>query len=386
MLEQQRLLANSVEVDGDATHGSFRRRLFAVTTLFGCCIAAVVVPVARASGGAGRFGSLEGIVGLEAKKRSRLGSFLVIGDWGWDEKVHGNTYGSDCQRAIGDLMHEEMEKLGDVQFIINVGDSFYPNGLTSKDDPQWDRKWRNRYSKELRSVPWYSVYGNHDYQHDPCACGDGARDCAQVNGDIDDLDTFYMPNTSWFKHHPELDLEVLALDMNHLMWAWDKAAPPNKRCPLDCAYTSCQEKCEANLKARAEEAFDLFFQRMQKSTAKNMVVFSHYPTDYFWEKEEFLAALRNNSQRHIEFFGGHRHNVDNTSTISIEPNSNWLVGGGGGWGCDGDQQGFIVGEMRTGEKTTTRPVLLEDPSVCCGPAGTPPPGGWPPDTRECKLV
>merc|ERR1712190_524076 len=103
----------------------------------------------------------------------RRGSFLVIGDWGFDSEIHGNTYSTSCQQAIADAMLEKFRELGDVKFIVNVGDSFYPHGVASKTDPQWSAKWRNIYSEELRSVPWYSVYGNHDLQHDPCSCSDG---------------------------------------------------------------------------------------------------------------------------------------------------------------------------------------------------------------------
>ena len=34
------------------------------------------------------------------------------------------------------------QELGDVKFVINVGDSFYPTGVTSKTDEQWGKKWR----------------------------------------------------------------------------------------------------------------------------------------------------------------------------------------------------------------------------------------------------
>lgn len=40
----------------------------------------------------------------------------------------------------------------DVNFVINVADSFYPDGVSSKDDPQWDVKWRQVYSDEVRSA------------------------------------------------------------------------------------------------------------------------------------------------------------------------------------------------------------------------------------------
>merc|ERR1719181_1504761 len=100
--------------------------------------------------------------------------------------------------SLADKMLDKMEELGDVKFVVNVGDSFYPNGLSGKDDPQWQSKWRNVYSQKLRDVPWYSVYGNHDLQQDPCSCSGDPKVCAQVNGTISDLDFFFMPSYNWF--------------------------------------------------------------------------------------------------------------------------------------------------------------------------------------------
>ncbi|CAE7673356.1 PAP3 [Symbiodinium sp. CCMP2592] len=51
----------------------------------------------------------------------RRGSFLVIGDWGWDANAHGNLKSKHCQQLVADVMHEQMELLGDVRFIVNVG-------------------------------------------------------------------------------------------------------------------------------------------------------------------------------------------------------------------------------------------------------------------------
>ena len=38
----------------------------------------------------------------------------------------------------------------------------------------------------------------------------------------------------------------------------------------------------------------------------------------------------------------------------IHPNVEWVVGGGGGWSCDG-QQGFVVGDI---DRTTGKVMLL----------------------------
>ena len=72
-----------------------------------------------------------------------------------------------------------------MKFILNVGDSFYPDGLKGKDDDRWDIQWQSRYHEAVRSVPWYSVYGNHDTHHDPGMCEPWHG--AQLNGDLHDL-------------------------------------------------------------------------------------------------------------------------------------------------------------------------------------------------------
>jgi hypothetical protein len=294
----------------------------------------------------------------ESLINGRRGSFFVLGDWGWDHEVHALGTGA-CQRAIAARMEEKMRELGDVKFVINVGDSFYPAGVVSKADWQWDLKWRNVYSKELRSIPWYSVYGNHDYYWDPCACQREA--CAQINSNISNLDFFYMPDLTWFKSHPELDLEVIAMDLNMYVEGWKDAYMAELQEAL-CFTGKCKMRCWDSFQERAEESLQLFYERMERSSAKNLLVFSHYPTDYFARLPFFLSQLRNATRHHVEYFGGHRHSVSDTTTASTAPNHNWLVGGGGGWGCDSPSQGFVVGEIAMNGVLRTYEVLVDG---CC---------------------
>merc|ERR1719327_1315681 len=114
--------------------------------------------------------------------------------------------------------------------------------------------------------------------------------------------------------------------MNHYMDAWNHDALLFAK---DCQYSSCMETCMKNLKKRTDEAIELFKSRSQASSAKNMLVFSHYPTDYL--SKDLMSGLKssegaNGAPRHIEYFGGHRHNVDQDSCASIAPNNQWLVG------------------------------------------------------------
>merc|ERR1712217_424708 len=153
--------------------------------------------------------------------------------------------------------------------------------------------------------------------------------------------------------------------MGHFMLGWDhKKAGKDLSC-ADCEWTPCRDKCYGRMQTRMGASMDLFWQRIGKSDAKNLLVFSHYPTDYFiGGAPDFLDALRNKSKHDIMFFGGHRHSTDTWSTCSIEPNTNWLVGGGGGWSCDSDDQGFVVGEIQEDYSVNTYSVLV-DKEVCC---------------------
>jgi len=296
-------------------------------------------------------------------RKKRVGSFLVLGDWGWDAASHGNLFSRNCQSAIAEKMLGKMHDLGDVKFIVNVGDSFYPSGVSGRDDPQWDSKWRDVYPEKLRSVPWYSVYGNHDYHVDPGVCSWNPTDGAQINSDIHDLSRFYMPGYNWFREHPELNLEVVALDLNKFMDGWNRELDYSHHQFWDCQWTACPEACKAIAEARATEAFDLFGKRLEKTKQKNMLVFSHYPTDYFSTVPQFVSNL-SRPEKHITYFGGHRHNTDKTTVASTAPNKNWCVGGGGGWSCDGHEQGFVVGEIYEDGSISTYEVLV-DWRVCC---------------------
>jgi hypothetical protein len=212
------------------------------------------------------------------------------------------------------------------------------------------------------------VYGNHDYHQDPCACSEKDADCAQVNPDESDFRFFQMPGTSYFVERPELGIEIVGLDLNNFHDGVDASQDddPDSMVFGECGMTSCLGSCLQIIKNRTSKAFDLFYSRMEKSKAESLVVVSHYPTDYFAAAPKFLSTLRDDSKHSIVYFGGHRHSTDKDSTYSIEPNSNWVVGGGGGYSCDSQKQGFVVGEIWGDSSITTYPVYLP-PGSCCSP-------------------
>ncbi|CAD5118417.1 DgyrCDS7127 [Dimorphilus gyrociliatus] len=81
--------------------------------------------------------------------------FIALGDWGVDNQ------------AVPIKVAEAMAKYASenpVDFIVTSGDNFYPDGVNSEDDFQFDYKWRDVYNQQsIKDLTWYITVGNHDY-------------------------------------------------------------------------------------------------------------------------------------------------------------------------------------------------------------------------------
>jgi tartrate-resistant acid phosphatase type 5 len=76
---------------------------------------------------------------------------LAFGDFGT---------GSPQQLQVAAAMREYHRK-SPFDFGITLGDNFYPNGVSSPDDPQWKAKWEDLYGP--LGLSFYATLGNHDY-------------------------------------------------------------------------------------------------------------------------------------------------------------------------------------------------------------------------------
>lgn len=85
-------------------------------------------------------------------------TFLVVGDWG--------RLGEYNQSLVAEAMTVQAQRLRP-NFVLGMGDNFYPNGLGSVQDPAFQKSFSDLYSAPALQVPWFNVLGNHDY-------GDGA--------------------------------------------------------------------------------------------------------------------------------------------------------------------------------------------------------------------
>ena len=82
-------------------------------------------------------------------------SFIVLGDFG---RV-GDYYQKDVAREMG---HATI--VLEAEFIVSVGDNFYPNGVQSTQDYHWISSFENIYTDPSLYTDWYVALGNHDYR------------------------------------------------------------------------------------------------------------------------------------------------------------------------------------------------------------------------------
>jgi acid phosphatase len=78
-------------------------------------------------------------------------SFCAMGDWGYMTLIRKNI-----RTVIQNMMSNN--------FIIFLGDNFYPGGVQNTHDDQW-----SLYEYDYGNIPSYAVLGNHDYLKDPFA-------------------------------------------------------------------------------------------------------------------------------------------------------------------------------------------------------------------------
>ncbi len=95
------------------------------------------------------------------KTRSKdLFAFLAFGDSG--------TGGPGQKRVAASM--EKLIARSPVDFVLLLGDNFYPHGLRSVSDPLFDRVFEEIYTPAKFPFPFFPVLGNHEYHENAAAC------------------------------------------------------------------------------------------------------------------------------------------------------------------------------------------------------------------------
>jgi predicted phosphodiesterase len=134
--------------------------------------------------------------------------FVAIGDTG---------KGNAGQNRVGASVGTHCATFG-CDFVVLLGDNFYPSGVGSTTDPQWQTAFVDPYATV--NAPFYAVLGNHDYG------GDGAgTDLPRGDNEV----AYSLVNPKWRmpSHHYKFTVEhveFFVADTNRSMFSLDQNA------------------------------------------------------------------------------------------------------------------------------------------------------------------
>lgn len=132
--------------------------------------------------------------------------FLVIGAWG--------RYGTPQQKIVAQAMaNAAIEKPCD--FIISVGDNFYNSGVTSIDDPHWQKSFEDVYSAPSLQKDWYVALGNHDYGGNP-----------QAQVEYSKISEHWKMPSRYYKIPAYVpDIDIFVIDTTPIVWRTNSPSP-----------------------------------------------------------------------------------------------------------------------------------------------------------------
>lgn len=82
-------------------------------------------------------------------------NFILMGDFG--------RYGQFYQKEVAQQMGKAAATINS-DFVISVGDNFYPNGVQSTQDYSWIASFESVYTDYSLQNDWFVTLGNHDYR------------------------------------------------------------------------------------------------------------------------------------------------------------------------------------------------------------------------------
>lgn len=94
--------------------------------------------------------------------------FLVFGDWGGGGSWRTGSNYRQRQVATGMASVIKRKDRG-ANFVIGVGDNFYPSGVEGISDRAWRTTFEEVYDPQRFPMTFYMILGNHDYGKDPMA-------------------------------------------------------------------------------------------------------------------------------------------------------------------------------------------------------------------------
>jgi acid phosphatase len=229
--------------------------------------------------------------------------FYSIGDWGKRTKGLFAT-----AKSMGSS--SEVKK---PDFILSLGDNFYPDGVTSTTDEKWESTWRRIFVHPNLFCPWYSILGNHDYILNPQA---------QIDYYKEKKDTRWIMPSRYYhftKTFGDKTLQVICLDTVELDLISTQYLLPKSVIRRE---QLSQSKSDSQL-AWLEET-------LINSTADWLIVTGHYNMytgGWHGSNRNLINMLKPIfiNYKVDMYFAGHCHNLEHLSDSGIE----YIISGSG---------------------------------------------------------
>lgn len=203
-------------------------------------------------------------------------NFLVLGDFG---RV-GDYYQKEVARELGNAM-----VVLDGEFVISVGDNFYPNGVSSTQDYHWISSFEQVYTNPSLYADWYVALGNHDYLGSVQAQVDYSKISRRWN-----MPDRYYSKTFTLENGKKVLLVVM--DTNPFIESYHKSAK----------YSDLREQDTAKQMKWLEETLGQKDEEIQWK-----IVIGHHPM-YSGGKRKINKDTQGFEQQFADFFD--RHQVD----------------------------------------------------------------------------
>lgn len=91
---------------------------------------------------------------IKIKTLEKSENFIVVGDFGRNGEYN--------QKEVANQMAKTAVEI-DADFVVSVGDNFYPYGVQSTQDPLFKKSFEDVYHHTDLHCEWYLALGNHDY-------------------------------------------------------------------------------------------------------------------------------------------------------------------------------------------------------------------------------
>jgi tartrate-resistant acid phosphatase type 5 len=211
---------------------------------------------------------------------------LLLGDMGT---------GQEDQRLVAAAMNSYCEA-HPLAAIVFLGDNFYPHGVKTPEDEQWQTTFQAPYSLScLRNVPFYALLGNHDYKGNPTA---------QI--------AYRSNSPSWHMLHRFYDIEF------------------GKLLTLTVLDTNILDLCGLTRHC----TLDFLRESLRASDAAFKIVLGHHPIAS--SSGKYARTFQGNVLERLlcdkahYYISGHSHHLEHLTSANCKSPMDFFVVGGGG--------------------------------------------------------